>query len=280
MIKKGLIGIMILGALFIVINRLLGLSERRIETAMSYVTYPLLQFQRFVVHSFSPSYKQGIVHVLADLEKVTLERDTLLNELISLKALLRTVEDTSDLRDFMKRYNAQSLVIAPVLLRNFSGENFFLVDAGENFGIEKDMIALYHNMLVGKVTHVYPSYSKILLITDPHCYVAAVCSSNGVKGMHHGLKKGFTTLAYVDHRDQVTVGDTVLSSGEGGLFPRGFGLGRITDVDQGGYGRSITIEPSLDLKKISQVSIVPHTFTDEASDSSVAEELPLKPAES
>ena len=50
--KKGLIGIMILGALFIVISRLLGLSERRIETAMSYVTYPLLQFPTCVVRSF------------------------------------------------------------------------------------------------------------------------------------------------------------------------------------------------------------------------------------
>ena len=159
MIKKGLVGLVILGILFVTLNRILGLSERRIESVASYVTYPMLRLQKFLIHSFSsPSIelKRGIVHLLADFEKLTRERDALLNELISLKALQRYGEDTKDLRDYMKRYTTESLVIAPILLRNFEGDNFFLIDAGEKFGIKKDMIALYNNTLVGKVTQVYP----------------------------------------------------------------------------------------------------------------------------
>lgn len=277
MIKKGLIGIVILGAFFVVLNRMLGLSERRIETALSYLTYPILRTQNSLVKAFSSSHKQGIKNLLSDLATVTRERDALLKELISLKALERTVADTADLRNFMKRYHTDFLAIVPILLRNFVGENFFLVDAGENYGIERDMIALYENAIVGKVTQVYPHYSKILLITDPQCYVAAFCASNNVKGMYHGLKKGFTTLSYVDDREEVLVGDTVLSSGEGGLFPRGFGLGTITNVDQSGYGRSIEIEPLVDLKKIPYCSIVSHTIMLHESDE---QPEPSKPAES
>ncbi len=265
MIKKGFAGLVILGILFVALNRLLGLSERRIEVGASSITYPLLRLQNVLVGAFagpSAEHKRSVGCILEDFEKLTKERDALLHELISLKALQRYAEDTNDLRDYMKRYSVDSLVIAPILLRNFAGEHFFLIDAGESCGIKKDMIALYRNALVGKVTQVYPSYSKILLITDKHCNVSALCSSHGVKGIHHGLKKGLTTLDYVDHRDEVTVGDLVITSGEGGIFPRGFGLGRITHVDQGGgYGRSIVIEPFVDLKKIDYCCIVPHTIT-------------------
>ncbi len=282
MIKKGLVGLVILGILFVALNRMLGLSERRIESVASYVTYPLLRLQNFIVRSFSPSsaeHKRGMVNLLSDFEKLTNERDALLNELISLKALRRYAEDTKDMRDYMKRYDTKSLVIAPILLRNFAGDNFFLIDAGENFGIKKDMIALYDNALVGKVTQVYPSYSKVLLITDKHCNVSAMCSLNGVKGIHHGLKKGLTTLDYVDHRDDVKIGDVVISSGEGGLFPRGFGLGTITHADQGGYGRSIVIKPLVDLTKIQYCSIVPNTITlnESYASESMPESIPQAP---
>lgn len=264
MMRKGLIGLVVLGVVFILINRLLGLSERRVETALSYVTYPLLRLQNAVIRFVwlpSGNRKQAVAHVLADLERVTQERDALLNELISLKALERTVRDTQALRDFMKRYKTECTLIAPILLRNFEQEHFFLIDAGEQSGVTKDMIALYQNTIVGKVTQVYPSYSKVLLITDPQCYIAAFCASNGVKGLHHGYKKGFTTLAFVDHREPVVVGDMVLSSGEGGLFPRGFGLGKITQVDQGRYGRTIVITPLFDLKTIDYCCLVPQGIT-------------------
>ena len=141
-----------------------------------------------------------------------------------------------------------------------------MVDAGENFGIKKGMIALYNNNLIGKVTEVYPYYSKISLVTDSLCNVAAYCSSNGVKGIHHGLKKGTTTLSYVDHRDEVLTGDLVLSSGEGGLFPRGFALGRIEHADSTGYGRSIIVKPLVDLKRIEYCCIVPNTISHKAID--------------
>jgi rod shape-determining protein MreC len=261
MIKKVFIVIVILGVLFVILNRMLGLSERRIEKALSSLSYPILQTQNFLVNAFSSSRKQGIKNLLNELETLTRERDALLKEHITLKAFERTVADTADLRNFMKRYRSDFLAIVPILLRNFVGENFYLIDAGENYGIKRDMIALYENTIVGKVTQVYPHYSKVLLITDPKCFVASFCASNSVKGIYHGLKKGFATLSYVDERDQVLVGDIVLSSGEGGLFPRGFGLGTITNVDKSGYGLSIEIEPLFDLKKILYCCIVSDTIS-------------------
>ena len=123
------------------------------------------------------------------------------------------------------------------------------------------MIALHTNNLIGKVTEVYPYYSKVMLVTDPHCNVAAYCSSNGVKGIHHGLKKGTTTLSYVDHRDEVVQDDLVISSGEGGLFPRGFALGRIAYSESPGYGRSLVVKPLIDLTQLEYCCIVPNTIS-------------------
>lgn len=277
MIQRALLWAAVLVLIFIALNRLLGLSERRMETALAYATYPLLRINSALQNRFFTRSQISATQVLQDLEKVTHERDALLQELVTLKALERTVHDTQELRDFGKRYQTKDALVVPILLRNFSGQHFFLVDGGERSGIEHDMVALYKNTIIGKVVQVYPSYSKVLLITDPQCYVSAVTSSQGTRGMHHGFKKGFTTLEYVDPQEEVLVGDMVLSTGEGGLFPRGFGLGTVTQVDEGGYGRSIVIEPLIDLKTIAYCTIVPHTVILSASDQT---ELPKLPASS
>jgi rod shape-determining protein MreC len=277
MIQRALLWVVFLGLIFIALNRLLGLSERRIETALSYATYPLLRINAALQNRFCNRSQIPVTQVLQDLEKITHERDALLQELVTLKALKRTVQDTQELRDFGKCYQTKGALVVPILLRNFSGHHFFLVDGGERSGIEQDMVALYKNTIVGKVVQVYPSYSKVLLITDPQCYVSVATSSQGTRGMHHGFKKGFTTLDYVDPQEEVLVGDMILSTGEGGLFPRGFALGTVTQVDEGGYGRSIVVEPLIDLKIIAYCTIVPHSVILLASDQ---EEPPKLPASS
>jgi len=262
MIKKGLTSIIILGILFVGLSRLLGLSDGGVESVASYVAYPFLRLQKMITQPYISWQKRRCItkNLLVELEGLMKERNSLVKELIALKGLQRYQAETQDMRDYLKRYDTSSSVVAPILLKNFSGGDFYLIDAGENFGITKDMIALYNNNLIGKVTEVYPSYSKVSLVTDPHCNVAAYCASNGVKGIHHGLNQGRTTLSYVDHRDEVHKGDLVLSSGEGGLFPRGFALGKIAHADSDGYSRSILIKPLVDLKGIDYCCIVPNTI--------------------
>lgn len=263
MIKRLFIGIILFAAVFIGMNKFLANDQGALEQIVSVVGYPILLIQKNMLSLYTSGAHNhmSIERVLKDNEELLLQRDLLSKKLIELTGFIRNLTDTQELRDYLKRFNFEKALYVPVLTRNFEGHNFFLIDAGETAGIKKNMIALCKESLIGKVTEVYPSYSKVLLITDPTCKVAAFCGSNGVKGIHEGYKKGTTTLNFVDPRDEVKTQDLVLSSGEGGIFPRGFGLGTITHSEITRYGRSIVITPLIDFKKIEFCAIVPNTIT-------------------
>jgi rod shape-determining protein MreC len=263
MLKRVLIIALSLGMLFILLARLLGISEGHLEHIASMATYPFLKLQHMVlqpVHNWQ--YRNRVKqNLLSSYEQVVHERNELQKELIALKGQIHHAEATKDLRTYTKRF-FEDPIIAPILLKSLGkNQQFLLIDAGSASGVQVDMIAVVNDCLIGKVTEIYPQYSKVLLISDPTCKVAAFCSSSGVKGIHMGQRNGLMILEYVDHRDIVTEGDLVLSSGLGGLFPRGFGLGTVSQVQSTPHGRSIVVTPCIDIQEIDYVSIVPNTVT-------------------
>ncbi len=257
MLKRALISLLGIGVLFILLGRVLGLSEGRLEKATSVVMYPFLKVQQGIVRPLKRwAYTRRIKNnLLAEYTQLVRQRDELLKEVILLKGHAHERTRSEELRTYSKRFGTQA-VIAPVLLNSSS---FMLLDAGTTSGIKEGMIAVYNNCLVGKVTESYPLYSKVVRITDPSCKVAVYCASNGVKGIHSGQVKGPITLEYVDHRDTVTEGELLLSSGKGGVFPRGFCVGTIAQVDSTPYGRSIVITPCL-AREPEYVCVIPHTL--------------------
>ena len=188
MIKKVFYTVLIVVLLFIGLSRFLTIGEGGLERAVSYMAYPFLKMQKSISSRVAhwQFHRGSATQIARQLEQAMQHRDALQQEVIHLKSLINLKEVTQDVRSFLERYNTDSAVLCQVLLKNFDKNHFFLLDAGEKKGIVKDMIAVYKDCLVGRVTEVYPSYCKIVLITDPACKVAAVATSNSVKGIHEG----------------------------------------------------------------------------------------------
>lgn len=262
MIKRILyIGTIVL-LFFFGLSRFLGLGEGRLEQLLSVLVYPVLKVQKRITHAMrgrdrvlSQASAQGL---LQDLEQSLEQRDTLQKELIELKAYLRYAENTKEIRAFLSRYKTDAAKIAQVLVRNFDGQQFYILDAGSKQGVLLDMITVHKESLVGRVIEVYPSYSKILLITDPLCKVAAICAQTGTKGIHEGMgNPNRTALGYVDPLQPIKEGDLVLSSGEGMLFPSGYALGTIKHAENDGHSYTISVEPSAPIKTIDYCCLLP-----------------------
>ncbi len=234
-----IIAVIILGALiFFLGHRLFFVSFGVIKQVSSCVVYPMLLFQRYALEPLK-TWFESLAHVVelkVVIDDLREERDTLLAENIILRATQLYLEDTKELREFSARYKDAHLVTTQILARHFSNcAHFFLIDAGSNQGITEDMVAVYGNCLVGRVTEVYPWYSKVRLITDAACKVAANCVQTRASGIHEGVhKENKTTLRYVSHLSTIHEHDLVISSGEGLIFPQGFALGRITEMQLDG----------------------------------------------
>ncbi|MFI5332984.1 MAG: rod shape-determining protein MreC [Candidatus Babeliales bacterium] len=251
---------MSMGILLIGMGARTTLSLYSAEQLSAYLMYPVLVTQQHVVTPIKNFFaEKQTVHTLQ--QEVTLlqkERDALLAQTIELKSLLYYSDEIKELVDFKKQYEYEDALLVPVLVRNMSDQShFFLVDGGENKGIEKNMIAVYSNGLIGKVEEVYPQYSKVVLITDRLCKVAATCIATNTCGIYEGCNdERVGLLNRVSHLDTVQEGDLVISSGQGLVFPRGFALGTIKKYTQDGLTYHVELEPLFDLASLNYCFIL------------------------
>jgi len=192
------------------------------------------------------------------LQKFEKENEALRSELIELRSRILYEEDISELVAFKKKYDLSDALVAQIIFRQISPEgHFILLDKGTRHQVTKDMVALYKNSVVGKVIEVYPFYSKLILITDSLCKVAAHCSKTKASGIHVGRnEKNSTVLEKVSHLSSVQEDDVVISSGEGLVFPRGFALGKIKTVQREDLFFNISVEPLIDLDEISYCMLI------------------------
>jgi rod shape-determining protein MreC len=119
------------------------------------------------------------------------------------------------------------------------------------------MVAVYNSCLVGKVIEVYPWYCKVGLITDSECKIAAFCAKTTTNGILEGLNKDdVMMLRYVSHLSQVMEGDVIVSSGQGLIFPAGFGLGTIIHIAKENLFYTIRVKPMIDLQSVQHCIII------------------------
>ena len=230
------------------------------ETISSCCLYPVLRVQQLVIEPIMMrlSDRATMRELETIIENVQKKYDDIFAENIALKAMRCYADETAELRNFNKRYVLHGGHVVHILARHFSPHNqFFLVDAGSLQGIKKDMVALYCNAIVGRVAEVYPWYCKICLITDVGCKVAALCPRKCASGIHEGINDiSHTAMRYVSHLETVIVGDDVLSSGEGLIFPKGFALGKVISADKSELFYTITIQPALNFQTLCYCTLI------------------------
>lgn len=231
-----------------------------LEQVSARLIYPILVVHHAIVTPIK-SYMQCRA-VREDIEKEMLalrqEREVLLAQNIELQAAVDYMADIRELVEFKQRYDYTSAPLAEILTKNFSEQaHFYLVDKGSNHGIVPDMVAIYKDCIVGRVTEVYPHYSKIILVTDRACKIAATCASTKAVGIYQGTNQDWQSmLEHVSHLTVVEPDDLLVSSGEGLVFPRGFGLGRVKDIRTDGLFHHVTITPLVNVRALTHCYLV------------------------
>lgn len=246
--------------MMIVAHRVFFSAPGAIEHYSSYIIYPALVLQQHIATPVKSYFakKRSLQELEEELLKVQLERDTILAQNIELNGIISFAQDTKELVEFKQRYNFTQAILAQVLVKNFSEQShFFLIDKGSNAGAQKDMVVIYKDCLIGKIAEVYPHYSKVILITDQSCKVAAYCTQSKATGIYQGNNAEWAAqLHHVSHLSSLEIGELILSSGDGLIFPRGFGLGKIKAYQTEGLFHSVSIEPLVDLHAINHCYVV------------------------
>ncbi len=221
---------------------------------VSAIAYPFVQAQHWVndVKKRRVAAQESHELLLQRLNALVTERDQLLRQLIEKESVGRYEADSCEVREFKKRFHLERANVAQVIMINRSpAGHYMFVSSGATGGAEPDMVVLANNALIGRVSEVYPHYSKVLLTSDKNCRVAAICTKTGARGIHEGCNDvAVSRLSFVSHFDTIEVGDMVVSHGAGLIFPRGFALGRVKSCTTSGVFHTVEVEPIIDIEKV------------------------------
>jgi rod shape-determining protein MreC len=131
------------------------------------------------------------------------------------------------------------------------------IDKGSESGVQPDMAVITVNGIVGKVLRVFPSSSLVLLINDQTSGVGAVLEKSRLQGVLRGTPNGEVVLDRVMSDEQVSPGETVLTSGGDQIFSKGLPVGTIAKVGTTkDLFLNITVKPSANLDKLEEVLVV------------------------
>ena len=129
------------------------------------------------------------------------------------------------------------------------------IDRGESDGIIKDMVVISGAGLVGRIREVGLERSKVMLINDVDSKVGAIIHQTRDQGLLIGAVDGRCKLIYLPMDTKTVVGDEILTSGMGGIFPKGISIGRIKEVEKerGRLYKYAIVEPASKLSRLEEV---------------------------
>jgi len=131
------------------------------------------------------------------------------------------------------------------------------IDRGSNDGLAPDMAVITAGGIVGKVLRVYPSTSLVLMINDQSSGVGGMLEKSRLQGVLRGTPNGEVIMERVMSDEQVTPGETVLSSGGDQIFPKGLPVGTVSKVSTGkDMFLNIQVKPAADLSRLEEVLVV------------------------
>jgi rod shape-determining protein MreC len=228
---KLLIGfILSVGLLLFLVDRIFFFKPSILERTAAKLLYPIYVCTGAIssqLADWKSSY-ESYATLRQRFDRQSKDYYEVLDELVMTRAAAEVYKNVKEIVEFKERYAVQALT-SKILFRTLSDrEHSFIVNRGLRDGVKKDMIAFYQRHIVGRVSEVFDFYSKITLITDQHCKIAAYSNKSRASGIVQGYNViNRCNFTYVSHLYTLNDNDLVISSGQGLVFPEGFCLGRI-----------------------------------------------------
>lgn len=232
---------------FVMTGTMLCLSPL-VNGLSSYLLYPLIYLHSICIDRFR-------LHDDSDLQR---SYDDLLSEHIQLRASVDYYDEIKELVDFQKRYHNEHAIMAQILERYMGqDQQYIIIDKGSRDGVHDRMALVYKDLLIGRVHQVFPLYSKCLLVTDERCKVGAYCAQTKAEGLTKGCNNtDCMSLEYVSHLSAMQKDDLIISSGQGLIFPRGFGVARVVDFSKDDLLYRVICKPLIDIYSLRYCYVV------------------------
>ncbi|MBC8175937.1 MAG: rod shape-determining protein MreC [Desulfobacteraceae bacterium] len=200
----------------------------------------------------------SLIDVRHENSRLKQEINSFKRENSQFKELLATHERLRKLLQF-KEVIQRPVIAAQVIGLDPTGWfKSIIIDKGKKAGLKWDMPVVNASGVVGRIVSVSIDYAKVLLIIDQNSAVDCLTQQSRDRGMVKGLSTDVCEMDYMAKSSDAVVGEMVITSGLGGIFPKGLPVGKISRVKDasGEFFKEIEITPSVDFSKLEEVLVI------------------------
>lgn len=141
--------------------------------------------------------------------------------------------------------------------------NTLTINKGSAHGVERNMAVVTSDGLIGNVLSVSPLSSQVILLTDARRRVSAVVQRSREPGQvgvvnNEPSRPGYLRMTNLPREANIQPGDTVISSGLGGVFPKGLVIGYVLETSEDEYGivQNALLRPAANFNRLEEVFVV------------------------
>lgn len=208
---------------------------------------------------------QGLGNIFANLtadqerlSELKAENERLVARNAELEESEQTARRLESLLGLQSLYNLQSTGARIISGSTDSWSSTVTIDKGTAAGIAVGMPVTDSNGAIGQIIRCGAASSTVRLVTDENSSVSAMVQSSRAQGVLRGSVDGTLHLTLVRTDQNVEVGDTVVTSGLGGVFPKGLPLGTVISVERtsGALYYDIEVEPLSSTESFEEVLVI------------------------
>lgn len=192
------------------------------------------------------------------LKKEQIEKQLIEVENRFLKEKLLTIERLNELEQLKGKYPFK-IEVSKIISRNpLYWHQHIMIEGGKDKGFQPGMPVITKEGLVGKITVVYPEYSKVLLLIDPEFSVDVRGQDSNVLALCSGIGTSIMKINYVPRFEELKLGEMLVTSGLDMSFPPGIPVGYLIEVNKpfGAYFLDAYVIPVVDVLKIREVMVI------------------------
>ena len=232
-----------------------------IRDGVASLAYPIQWAVQAPVQAYAAMRESFATKTRVEAENIKLAADNLVLrlKLLRFESLEQENQRLRALRESSARVVQRSLVAEIVRVDLDPFRQRVLVNKGSRAELFRGQAVIDANGIFGQVTRVGPFSAEIILISDPEHAIPVQVNRTGARSIALGTgRSGLLSLPYLPQNTDVIVGDLLVSSGLGGVYPPGYPVAKVTAVtrDSGQPLLEVEAEPLAGLDRDPEVLLV------------------------
>lgn len=180
---------------------------------------------------------------------------------LELQRLHSIENENRRLRELLEFRQTSPFSLVPARIIGEDVKSWFqsiLIDKGKKHGVKEKMVVISPKGIVGVSIEAGFWHTKVLTLNDVHFSADGIIEEKSIRGIVEGTGSTGLKMKFVSKKENVQVGDRIVTSGRDGLYPRGLPIGVVVGTNSitSDIFLDVDVAPYVDLRTLSEVFVL------------------------